>query len=571
MRNLLMVLSGLFYINSVVAQATYLEEKNYAYKRLNSLRMRDFILLRIERLDTGDRLTYEIDVRDGALKTKNTARSKPMPKELSLTCTGTSFNILFDFMNPLKYSYEFKEDYTEDPSKVALEQFYNSLLNLTKQVTTNAEKGIVQSIDIAESIKGHYEFFESKSQNIITNLGNQGGGTNKDFEDLKQFRSDELLDWAIWNLEYAKRKVSAQKGRSKDENTISDKNTELISTMKKHMISTEKYLYESVPKEHIPQGLLIKRSRLYYEIYVLELLRILGETISAEEYERIKERVNTACVLLKEYNDSAEISCKAMEDITLVNTNAEQSFFNEYTQGKKTVYLQRVRSVISQRNEQIKKLMELISYVSEVYENKMSSPNAAKLHVVRIEPGKIASVNIIIRENNFKVEDGKVKNLGGRAFNCVLKASEYTTFVAEFGLGLAYTNLLYQKYSTNTSNGITTVVGDGYDRTNFVPFTALNLIPNMGRGSIYWMLQCGVGASNSRPIIATGTGFRVYGLGENFVRNFSITLGTLWTFTKELNQLSIGQQVKDQKALDDDMKYVFRTIPKPYLGVQFNF
>ena len=99
---------------------------------------------------------------------------------------------------------------------------------------------------------------------------------------------------------------------------------------------------------------------------------------------------------------------------------------------------------------------------------------------------------------------------------------------------------------------------------------ALNLIPNIGKGSVFPMIQIATGANAAKPVFATGGGFRLYSVNSSFLTNFSVTVGAIWNVQKGLDKLSLGDPVSNQTQIDNDLRYVIKP-PKIYLGFQFNF
>jgi hypothetical protein len=97
---------------------------------------------------------------------------------------------------------------------------------------------------------------------------------------------------------------------------------------------------------------------------------------------------------------------------------------------------------------------------------------------------------------------------------------------------------------------------------------SLNLIPNIGKGQAFWMLQLGVGSNVDKPTIALGTGVRFYSVKESTFKNFSITVGAVGCFTRKLKTLIDGS-LATETELEKDLFYSpeFR----PYVGFQLNF
>jgi hypothetical protein len=100
----------------------------------------------------------------------------------------------------------------------------------------------------------------------------------------------------------------------------------------------------------------------------------------------------------------------------------------------------------------------------------------------------------------------------------------------------------------------------------------LNLVINIGYGPAYPMVQFGVGSGKTYPTVMAGVGGRIFSFQNSSLRNISLSVGGVWHWAQQLNNLKIDvTPVTGTADVNKDLSYVFQTAPSLYLGIHFNF
>lgn len=174
---------------------------------------------------------------------------------------------------------------------------------------------------------------------------------------------------------------------------------------------------------------------------------------------------------------------------------------------------------------------------------------------------KYTSRSIEIKNNDIIIKEHTDKPVTG-----TIKMRTYRSFVAEISTGIFFTTLKYPKYGIAEQNGKNIVTSSGEDHYNYVTATHLNLIPNIFDGEVHPMIQVGVGTAKELPSLLGGIGIRFGGTAK-----LAVSWGVLYTWRKELNDLSINDEVTGTAQLEADLKYKLQNKPAFYIGLQYNF
>ncbi len=524
--------------------------QNQTLERLNADKINYAILFRLEKINGIDQLTYEIDPRDAALNDLNTARSKPIEsnqKPLHLASTSSAFNIMFSFYNPLKYRYKVDLSESIDPSSLAFEKFYSSVLDITKKLSPEGIGG-GHTASISETITRSYETFNYRDY-PVTNI--ELATPIK----IIRVKSDELIDWVLWYLQ----------NRSGRLPIITGENGKILEKLVESYIKTEQYMYDKLDEETTEALTGNKSVTLYYESYIAELLEKLRGAENRSEFELQLNKINASLTQLKGYNDRTLKLCEEIEKLELKEGKIEaEKYFVDYTKNKRTIYIDKVKSIIKSRVGIIESFNSLIKDINANFLPTIAANNATKQYALNTKIGAIYQCKIQIIKSNYLVENGAVKRKEDKAYEFEMIISEYTSLVAEFGLGTIFFPTVNADIFSSSNNIVTKTTSKLF----FSPMASLNLIPNISKGQAFWMLQLGVGSNIDKPTVALGTGIRIYNVRESTFRNFSVTVGVVSCFVRRLNTLREGDTA-DQLQLDRDLYYSpeFR----PYIGIQVNF
>jgi hypothetical protein len=524
--------------------------QNLTFEKLNSEKIKFAILFRLEKFDGIKRLTYEIDPRDAALRERNTARSKiihPETKKLTLASTSTCFNILFDFYNPLRYRYKIMSTESTDPSSIAFEKFYSSVLDVAKKINPSIDGITSNQEPVSSTISQLYET-RDYMDNGLAQSAPAGAGISPTFKtEITKIKSNELIDWVLWYF-----------------NTKRANNASATDTLFKKFAKVEAYLYNNIEESLAKELTDIKSPKIFYESFLMSMLEDLSKKNTAESFQKEMEKIYANLKKLKRLNDDASEICGQIEKLAFVSGKTEEEdYFIRYTDIKRSIYLQKANGIITYRTGLINKFEELLNDINDKFIPSIATLSTTKAFVQPTELGKINEINVQVIESDFEIINGKLTRKEDKTYNFDLLVSEYSSMIAEFGVGsIFFANVNADNFTSD--NGI---VSRNTDKFFYSPLISLNLVPNIGKGQAFWLMQLGVGSNIDRPCIAMGTGVRIYNVRKDVFKNFSITGGIVGCFVKQLRKYNVGDPAT-QDEIDKDGFYapVFR----PYIGIQIN-
>jgi hypothetical protein len=535
--------------------------QNQTLDRLNASKMNDGILFNLETTTQGKKLTYLIDPKPEDLNGVNTSRTKlPVDnsKGIFLASNSSSFNILFAFLNPLRFRHRIQATENEDQSSLSFEKFYESLFSLAKTVNFGMPQNTNSQLSISSAITNIYEQHDL-SRAFDTYTAAKAKAINKD---IVRIKSDELIDWTLW---YYNTYFEMRAGKLNAKLGIDTTNLSNLRGLVDNFIKAEKYLYDKMDDDYAKSFGLSKDAKVYFESHMANILELLSKESTLESFKGRIAKIEDDLKLLKAYNDKAADFCKLIENVILTYKGSQvENYFIDYTKNKISTYLQNVRSTIGNRNSLIDNFNALISEIRTDYLNKTASGNTTKEAIQITKLGITYRLSVQLVESDFEIKNGSVKRKEDIIYNFELTVNEYTSMIAEFGLGTIFFPIVDANIFSSSNGVVTKTTSKLY----FTPMASLNLIPNIGKGQAFWMIQLGVGSNVDKPTIALGTGVRFYNVRESTFKNFSITVGAVGCFTRKLNTLTEGSSAT-QATLEADLFYSpeFR----PYIGFQLNF
>jgi hypothetical protein len=381
-------------------------------------------------------------------------------------------------------------------------------------------------------------------------------------KEIVRIKSDELIDWTLWYyntyFDMIDEKLNAK-------SRIDTTNLPNLRGLVDNFIKAEKYLYDKMDDDYAKSFGLSKDAKVYFEAHMANILELLSKESTLENFNNRIAKIEDDLKLLKAYNDKAADFCNQIENVVLTyKKNPLENQFIDYTKNKISAYLQNVRSTIGNRNSLIDNFNALLGEIRTGYLNKTASGNTTKVAIQITKLGITYRVSIQLIESDFEIKNGSVKRKEDLVYNFELTVNEYTSMIAEFGLG----TIFFPTVDANSFSSVSGVVAKTTSQHYFTPMASLNLIPNIGKGQAFWMLQLGVGSNVDKPTIALGTGVRFYSVKESTFKNFSITVGAVGCFTRKLKTLIDGS-LATETELEKDLFYSpeFR----PYVGFQLNF
>lgn len=133
--------------------------------------------------------------------------------------------------------------------------------------------------------------------------------------------------------------------------------------------------------------------------------------------------------------------------------------------------------------------------------------------------------------------------------------------------GSLFTNVAFPAYSVDSSNSLVDVKRKSIRAT---PAVFLNFYTGILKNDyLYLFLQFGVAPINDNGsiMVPIGAGLSIGGKGT-LANRITFSGGFLPAFVKELNNLKIGDKIKDNSVLQNDLTYKLFT--SGYFSVNFN-
>ena len=151
-----------------------------------------------------------------------------------------------------------------------------------------------------------------------------------------------------------------------------------------------------------------------------------------------------------------------------------------------------------------------------------------------------------------------------------LRFRRFQVFVPEVAGGVAYSDISFQTFSTDTnSDGQLVVTEAGEEEFRKITFNAMinwNLF--ITNSPVNPLLQIGTGMNGGFPTFFVGGGFR---FSSPPLKRMAVSFGAASTWRKELNELKVGDVISGAADLENDLENVFNWPPKPYIAFQINF
>ena len=326
-------------------------------------------------------------------------------------------------------------------------------IEVSQTLQSNLEESSIES-----SIPFRIYSDNAKPPKVATVIDNQSIKT------INSIKSAELIDWVLWSYNV---KLTGESKKS-------------VDSLYKHIQLIEKTIYEHMPNDDLIESK--KNLRVYYEPYVLQLFEDLRNVDSFEEFSKAIQVIKGAIEKLKVSNQRLSGYYNAMKDVVLIDSRAESSdsYFIFYTRHKINTYSDKVKGIMKNREDLLIKFDQLLHEIDTKYIATRSTPITTKPYIVKTGIGSVEKVDIVITENNYEIESGAVKKSETKLYNFTLNVYEYTSVVAEFGLGTIFFPAVNADTYLSSNN---TVTRSGVDKIFYTPAASLNLIPNIGKGS----------------------------------------------------------------------------------------
>jgi len=566
MRTTLLILIALLFLTSVSFA------QNDIAERLEAKKVNKYVLFSLN-LDNPKKLNYEVDSRDGNSSAK-------LLKDL-LTVVGDggeTFNVLFEYLNPMKYSVTISETATDDSIYESATQFIESVTSFA-----NLLQGIQEATSLAsnEAAKTAEKAKAPKKEPKVAFYTD---------EDYKALYAPDLLEWFLFysiedNAKCIDNATDFLKALNETDNHLYGAKTEA-----KGVPVTEKrestLFYEDVGS--IVHGLLTPST--------MDELKA-GQSQLQTTQDRLKDRNKKAIEALGKVkpalqalvwksgpSDAEKALMKLLEDLAksgsedakkalgelqnVSKSGSDCKTFEIYTDAAVTRFINSANIILARRKKLISDIDSLLTEVKKVIDRD-AEKDSYLVGQVEVVPNKIKEVTITVKQRELKFDEEKLEILVTEKEGALgkIRVREHSALIPEFTGGVLYTNLSFPKFGTEDVDG-KTVVAEAKEEERQVAISGmLNLIFDLPvRSLVYPLLQLGVSTSEERPSLFAGLGLR-------FIRPvpFSLSGGAIWKWTRELDKLKVGDAINGTAALEDDLTINFNRKPTFYLGIQTSF
>jgi hypothetical protein len=494
-----------------------------------------------------NQLNYSID-NNKAISTKDLSGNTLLA---SANCERV--NILMQFMNPLKFSYDITCSNQIDPSLNNLNEFFNKLIPMMNELSTKKfSSGEFKLKDALKDVK-----LSGRDQILPSNK-----------YDLS-FKTYEL--YMLASLVYQNPDCYVKGYKTGIE-----------------LGSADKKAFNENFAENL---LLLSDNQVDFSNLKKQLRDALRTLINASEKDNLKQVVNN-------YNNKKdEINAEIQNQETkLTNLRGFYADFNEVTQlttnGVKTkvdslrakfikdsrkFYLEEYIAKAQARIASVRSLISAVDQIAVKFNAAVAyyigcelCDRGIKLGEIPISNDDIKNVLIDITTYNIEVTDDlEIKVTETNHLKGEMSLKNHSKISVDFGAGFLYPfGFRYDRYSTtfnSTTNQLEVARLNPAD-PKVIAGAMLNIIFQTKTYPVYPLLQVGVGSDYAQetPCIYGG-------LGLKFPHKVSLSFGVIGGWYRELDKLKVGDVIKGEADLKNDYKYKPIKSPGFYIGIQYSF
>lgn len=449
-----------------------------------------------------------------------------------------NFKVFIEFYNPLRYSIKSETKDIDDPAYQAISEFFSKLPTLPNSQTvadnktapagfsiTNKNTNI--TIELNQSIILHewiYQFNQALDTNLVKANIDKYQDLVKSINELgvaDDYLFGKLKTIIIASVPESSKGLSLNEWIKNRSNILFEIDNDFDKFKTEHTISVE-----------------VKNELIKSKGNAENSLKVIITLLSSQYDDRIskfikKERIDD----FKKYSNSTSVWL-SMNHIDRFDAN------------KKTI--EKFETYLTKLDEHIKKFKVKVcdkntacNYYTEDYDIKLSW-KSQKMKSFKYEVKKLDKEGADIAKSNTTGEFIVGKRLG------------LYPFVSS---GIVYTGFSYPNYSISTNNGINTV-GKAPDTKVYVrPALFLNFLITSW-DPVYPFFQIGITTGVNDAIFPVGFGFTIG-------KSFSISGGPMIGYRKDLGSLNVGDPVKDETALKNDL--VYKGFVSGYFSINYNF
>lgn len=477
---------------------------------------------------TDGHLNYSID------KKKLISTYDLSKNQLNASAKCENVNIVIDYINPLKMSYNVTYTNTVNPDLENVVKFFNVL-------TPELAKLGYNTFDKTNfSVSDYYTKLEGKAENKAPETSYYKIG----------FKTQELYQLAILILDHPNVYLKSSSDLSSD-----------LHAFLKNFMSNEIDLTD-IKKD-------IKES--------INLLLQADDFKKAKEeaYPKFLKQIDSLNKHLKNETDKLDEIKTIYKDFNEGSSSSDSlTKLSAYIVKNYRIYL--LQQYTSKVNEEVNKIQKIIDAITALGKNfkknldlydECACGNSFKIAEIPIKNEEYKDVVITINLYDLELTDEyELKVTQKSELKGKISLKPFSLLSTDFAFGLLYPfNLTYPIYSTGTNAGGQLIVSKAKnERIRFSTGAMLNLIFKTPTYPAFPLIQLGIGTGNEYPTIFTGAGIK-------FIKNFTITGGIMTGWYKELNNLNVGDAITGEDILKKDLQYTPILKPSFYLGAQYSF
>lgn len=472
------------------------------------------------------------------------------------------YTLAIEFYNPLRVKFNFDETRVADPAIEAINTFITKFPSEFVQFNmAEAEKKL--QISVSEAETNIYRTPYIVTPDLETSKMNDP--QRKDKINVDDYFSSYIISQWVYEL------YSVLNGKVKATDSAG-----LVSLFKEigQIESVENYLYGKISiedkSETLNDWILDAQSKIYQMTSAADFSIQLREANKIYE-QLLKSKKNAENALTNFFN---LITYKYEEKINPFFKTRGDSVsikFKKYSRTAVTL----INVLIDQRkqnnDEALRKFNDFTEALQKFYNQFQSlSTNSGAVRFVKVlqtsqirhDEGIIKNIFISATELD---EKGKESNANAKSV--VFNLSRWNSMYPIISTGSLFTNFSFPDYSVDSTNSIINV---SQKKIRATPAMYLNFYTNFLKNNyLYFFLQFGIAPLNDNGsiLIPIGAGFSIGGSGA-MANRITFSGGFMPAFVKELDKLNIGDKVKDNSILRNDLKYKFYS--SGYFSININ-
>jgi hypothetical protein len=472
-------------------------------------------------------------------------------KTLYASVRGENVNILLNYINPLKMSYDLSYSSVINPDLQNVLKFFNDKL-IPSINTLSLSPTQIPQITLP----------------VMPEANNGGIKAQADANFKIQFKTQELYQLGLLIMYNPKNYITTVPGKA----VIIDQNfkSDLLSFLKE--LNTNE-----LDLSQIKNG--IKEA--------------LTSLINADDYEKGKEAVTNLNKKIEGINKAIkteESKSTAIKDLyakfdevkvynesrKLVKTKMSvedqiDSLKAIYVKGYREYLLKEYTQKVDEQIEIVKEIVDNITVIGAKFtagfNQYKESDRSTKIAEISVDESQIEDVIITVHSYDIKLSDDLILTVTEKdKATGRISLRKHSWISTDLGAAVVYPfNFQYPTYlAENDATGTLIVKNKGRQKISVVASTMLNLVLKTDTYPVYPLLQLGVGLGND------GTATFSAGAGIKVPKSIALSCGVLSGFYKNLQTLSVGDAVKDQVTFNGDFK-LDPIHPAFYIAVQYSF